>query len=98
MGMRRSQIAGERVQCVVTNESAGRHAPHAVFDVKFLNCGPSANRITVTENFRKVAVEQRLDTTHICSHGQRDAFLPACWFIRGPLVCAAMMRSRNSNG
>jgi hypothetical protein len=60
----------------VSNESAGRHARHAVFGVKFLNCGPSASRITVSENFRRVAVEQRLDTTHICTHGQRDAFLP----------------------
>jgi hypothetical protein len=71
--MRRSEIAGELVQCVVTDESAGRHAQHTIFGVKFLNCGPSASRITFTENFRKIAVEQRLDTTHICAHGRRDA-------------------------
>lgn len=61
--MRRSEIAGKLVQCVVTDESAGRHAQHTIFGVEFLNCGPSASRITFTENFRKIAVEQRLDTT-----------------------------------
>jgi hypothetical protein len=71
--MRRSEIAGKLVQCVVTDESAGRHAQHTIFGVKFLNCCPSASRITFTENFRKIAVEQRLDTTHICAHGRRDA-------------------------
>jgi hypothetical protein len=74
VGMRRSEIAGELVQCVVTDESAGRHAQHTIFGVKFLNCSPSASRITFTENFRKIAVEQRLDTTHICAHGRRGVF------------------------
>jgi hypothetical protein len=56
VGMRRSDIAGELVQCVVTDESAGRHAQHTIFGVKFLNCDHSASRITFTENFRKIAV------------------------------------------
>src|SRR6266436_9594551 len=38
MRMRRSEIASELVQCVVTDESAGRHAQHTIFGVKFLNC------------------------------------------------------------
>src|ERR1700721_2307865 len=42
--MRRSEIAGELVQCVVTDESAGRHAQHTIFGVKLLNCGSSASR------------------------------------------------------
>src|SRR5882724_5338374 len=57
MGMRRSKIAGELVQCVATDKSAGRRVQHTVFGVKFLNCGPSARGITFTENFRKIAVE-----------------------------------------
>src|SRR6202166_4843470 len=73
VGMRRSEFAGELVQCVVTDESAGRHAQYTIFGVKFLNCCPSASRITFTEHFRQIAVEQRLDTTHICAHGRRDA-------------------------
>jgi hypothetical protein len=86
MRMRRSEIAGELVQCVVTNEDAGRHVQHAVFGVKFLNCGPSASRITFTENFRKVAVEQRLDTTHVCARGRRDA-LPAGMLVHQRTPC-----------
>src|ERR1700745_4348070 len=73
--MRRSEIAGELVQCVVTNESAGRHVQHTVLGIKFLNCAPSASRITFTEYFRKIAVEQRLDTTHISAHRWWDAIL-----------------------
>src|SRR5580704_19650589 len=66
---------GELVQCVVTDESAGRHVQHTVLGIKFLNCAPSASRITFTEYFRKIAVEQRLDTTHIHAHRWRDAIL-----------------------
>src|SRR5258705_8052353 len=73
--MRRSEIAGELVQCVVTDESAGRHVQHTVLGIKFLNCGPSASRIAFAEYFRKIAVEQRLDTTHICAHRRWDAIL-----------------------
>src|SRR6266404_3274257 len=73
--MRRSEIAGELVQCVVTDESAGRHVQHTVLGIKFLNCAPSASRITFTEYFRKIAVEQRLDCTHIYAHRWRDAIL-----------------------
>jgi len=50
MGMRRSEIAGELVQRVVTDENAGRHVHSTVLSVKFLNRGPSANRITFTKN------------------------------------------------
>jgi hypothetical protein len=82
--MRRSEIAGELVQCVVTDESAGRHTQHTIFSVKFLNCGPSASRIAFTENFRKIAVEQRLDTTHICAHGQRDALFTGMLVHQSP--------------
>ena len=60
MGMHRSKIAGEFVQCVV---------------VKLLNCDPSAGGITFTENFRKIAAEQRLYSAHICAHRRRDGFL-----------------------
>src|SRR6266404_7496603 len=73
--MRRSEIAGELVQCVVTDESAGRHVQHTVLGIKFLNCAPSASRITFTKYFRKIAVEQRLDTTHIYAHRWWDAVL-----------------------
>src|ERR1700731_2871009 len=73
--MRRSEIAGELVQCVVTDESAARHVQHTVLGIKFLNCAPSASRITFTEYFRKIAVEQRLDTTHIYARRWRDAIL-----------------------
>ena len=73
--MRRSEIAGELIQCVVTDESARRHVQHTVLGIKFLNCAPSASRITFTEYFRKIAVEQRLDTTHIYAHRWRDAIL-----------------------
>jgi hypothetical protein len=99
--MRRPEIAGELVQCVVTDERAGRHAQHTVFGVKFLDCGPSASRITFTENFRKIAVEQRLDPAHICAHGRRDAPFAGMLVHHGLLGCATMMRSvgrsRNSN-
>src|SRR6266850_3753177 len=73
--MRRSEIAGELVQCVVTDESAGRHVQHTVLGIKFLNCVLSASPITFTEYFRKIAVEKRLDTTHIYAHRWRDAIL-----------------------
>jgi hypothetical protein len=43
MRMRRSEIASELVQRVVTDERAGRRLQHTVFGVKFLNCGPSAS-------------------------------------------------------
>src|SRR3954453_23460283 len=56
VGMRRSEIAGELVQCIVTGESTGWYAQHTVFSVKFLNRCPSARRITFTKNFRKIAV------------------------------------------
>jgi hypothetical protein len=57
MGMRRSQIASELIQCVVANEHAGRDVRHTVFGVEFPNCSPAAYRITLTENFRKISVE-----------------------------------------
>jgi hypothetical protein len=71
--MRRPEIAGELVQCVVTDESAGRHVQHTVLGIKFLNGAPSASRIAFTEYFRKIAVEQRLDTTHIYARQWRGA-------------------------
>src|SRR6266446_144980 len=80
--MRRSEIAGELVQCVVTDESAGRHVQHTVLGIKFLNCAPSASRITFTKYFRKIAAEQRLDTTHIHAHRWRDAFVAGMWVHR----------------
>src|SRR6476646_1856547 len=46
MGMRRSKVASELVQCVVTNKRDRRHVQHTVLGIKFLNCGPSANGIT----------------------------------------------------
>src|ERR1700741_4375803 len=73
--LRRPEIAGELVKCIVTDESAGRHVQHTVLRIKLLNCAPSASRITFTEYFRKIAVEQRLDTAHIYAHGWRDAIL-----------------------
>src|SRR5712675_2741810 len=73
--MRRSEIAGELVQCVVTDESARRHIQHTVLGIKFLNCAPSASRISFTEYFRKIAVEQRLDTTNIYAYRWRDSVL-----------------------
>src|SRR5437899_4874052 len=85
--MRRSEIAGELVQCVVTDESAGRHVQHTVLGIKFLNCGPSASWITFTEDFRKIAVEQRLDTTHICAHGRRAAILVGMVHRSTPCLC-----------
>ena len=75
MGMHRSKIAGEFVQCVVTDEGSGWRAQYTVFGVKLLNCDPSAGGITFTENFRKIAAEQRLYSAHICAHGRRDGFL-----------------------
>src|SRR6202140_4180032 len=82
MWMRRSEIAGELVQCVVTDESAGRHVQHTILRIKFLNCAPSASRITFTEYFRKISVEQRLDTPHIYAHRWRDAILAGMLFHR----------------
>src|SRR5258706_7947978 len=38
MWMLRSEIAGELVQCVLTDESAGRHVQYTVIGIKFLNC------------------------------------------------------------
>src|ERR1700736_1613887 len=73
--MRRSEIAGELVQRVVTGESSGGHVQHTVLGIKLLNCAPSASRITFTEYFRKIAVEQRLDTTHIYAHRWWNAVL-----------------------
>src|SRR5579863_2779449 len=73
--MRRSEIAGELVECVVTDESAGRHVQHTVLGIKLLNRAPSTGRIAFAEYFRKIAVEQRLDATHICAHRWRDAVL-----------------------
>jgi len=57
MGMARSQIASELVQCLVANEHAGRDVHHSIFGVGFPNCGPPACWITLAENFRKIAVE-----------------------------------------
>jgi hypothetical protein len=57
MRMRRSEIASELVECVMTDERAGRRVEHTVFSVKFPNCGLSPSRIAFTENFRKIAVE-----------------------------------------
>src|SRR6202140_1664161 len=88
MWMRRSEIAGELVQCVVTDESAGRHVQHTILRIKFLNCAPSASRITFTEYFRKIAVEQRLDTAHIYAHRWRDAILAGLLVHRStPCLC-----------
>src|SRR5271169_4513607 len=88
MGMRRSEIAGEPVQCVVTDESAGRHVQHTVLGIKLLNCAPSASQVTLTEYFRKIAVEQRLDTTHIYAHRWRDAVLAGMLVHRStPRLC-----------
>jgi hypothetical protein len=75
--MCRSEIAGELVQRGVTDESAGRRVQHTVLGIKFPNCAPSASRIAFAEYFRKIAVEQRLDTTHICAHRWRDAIVLA---------------------
>src|SRR6202161_3400756 len=86
VGMRRSEIAGELVQCVVTDESAGQHVQHTVLGIKFLNCAPSATRITFTEYFRKIAVEQRLDTPHIDAHRRRDA-IPAGTLVHRSTPC-----------
>src|SRR5882672_5587413 len=86
--MRRSEIAGELVQCVATDESAGRHVQHTVLGIKFLNRAPSASRITFTEYFRKIAVEQRLDTTHIYAHRWRHAILAGMLVHRStPCLC-----------
>src|SRR5258708_24814569 len=86
--MRRSEIAGELVQCVVTDESARRHIQHTVLGIKFPNGAPSASRITFTEYFRKIAVEQRLDTTHIGAHRWREAILTGMLFHRStPSLC-----------
>ena len=49
MGMHRSKIAGEFVQCVVTDEGSGWRAQYTVLGVKLLNCDPSAGGITFTE-------------------------------------------------
>src|SRR5258707_8812910 len=92
--MRRSEIAGELVQCVETDESAGRHVQHTVLGIKFLNCAPSASRITFTEYFRKIAVEQRLDTTRTYAHRRRNAVLAGMLVHRSTpylSICAAMM-------
>jgi len=98
--MRRPEIAGELVQCLVTDKRAGRRVQHTVFGVKVADCGPPASGITFAENFRKIAVEQRLDTPHIRAHRGRDAPLLACWFIGRLLVdvtnMRSMDRSRNS--
>src|ERR1700751_5989228 len=82
--MRRSEIASELVQCVVTDESAGRHVQHTVLGIKFLNCTPSASRITFTEYFRKITVEQRPDATHIYAHRWRGAVLAGLLIHRSP--------------
>jgi hypothetical protein len=66
--MRRSEIAGELVQCVVANESAGRYVEHAVLGLELPDGAPSASRIAFTEYFRKIAAKQGLDTTHISAH------------------------------
>src|ERR1700739_3229263 len=72
---RRGEIAGELVHSVVTDESAGRQVQHPVLCIKFLNCAPSASRITFTEYFRKIAVEQGLDSTDIYAHRWWDPIL-----------------------
>jgi hypothetical protein len=55
--MRCPEIASELVQRVVANEDAGCDVHHTVFGLELPNCGPSARRITLTENLRKVAAE-----------------------------------------
>jgi hypothetical protein len=77
VGMRCPEIAGELVQCILANESAGRHAQQTIFGVKFLNRCSSARRITFTKDFRKIALEQRLDATRISAHRRRRSFF-AC--------------------
>jgi hypothetical protein len=61
MGMRRSKIAGELVQCVVTDKSAGRRVQHAVFGIEALDRCSAARRITLAEDFLKVAAKQFAD-------------------------------------
>src|SRR5277367_1461183 len=75
MRMRRSEIAGEFVQRVVTDEDAGRHVQDTVFGVELPNRGPSASRIALAEDVRKIAVEQNLDPARVRAHGGRDAIL-----------------------
>jgi hypothetical protein len=88
MRMCSPEIAGDLVQCVVTDESARRRVQHTVLGIKFLNGGPSASRIAFTEYFRKVALEQRFDTTHICADGRRDAILVGMLVHRStPCLC-----------
>src|ERR1700722_4486819 len=95
MGMRRSEIAGEFVQRVVTNKNAGRHVQYAVFGIKPPNSGPSARRITFTENFLKIAVEQGLDTTHVRAHGQQGAPVTR---LRGNQRGTSTRRKQTSGG
>src|ERR1700722_19553061 len=90
--MCRSEIAGELVQCVVTDESAGRYVEHTVLGIKLPDSAPSASRIAFTEYFRKIAAKQGLDTTHIWARRGRDAILAGMLAHRGhSFVCAAMI-------
>jgi hypothetical protein len=51
-----TQVTCELVQCVVSDENAGRHIEDAVSGVEFLDCRTTAGGIAFAEDFLEVAV------------------------------------------
>jgi hypothetical protein len=50
------QVSCELIQCVVSDENAGRHIVDAVIDVELLDCRTTAGGVAFTENLLEVAV------------------------------------------
>src|SRR5713226_4797088 len=56
--MCRAEVSSKLVQCVVSNEDAGRNVQHAVFSIEVPNGGAAAGRVTFAKDFLKVAVQK----------------------------------------
>ncbi len=54
----RTQVSRELIQCVVSNENAGRHIEDAVIGVELLDCLATADGVAFTENLLEVAVQK----------------------------------------
>jgi hypothetical protein len=56
--VRRAQVSGEFVQCIMPDENSRRHVEHAVVRMQLLNGGTTAGGIPPAKNLLKVAVQE----------------------------------------
>jgi hypothetical protein len=52
----RTQVSRELIQCVMSDENAGRRIEDAVVGVELLDCRTTAGGVAFTENLLEVAV------------------------------------------